>query len=101
MAFTDHHAADAIRGLREVAGYNSAEQLATAIRIAAPKAPWGKRGTVDAWTIRKVEEGHVPGPRIRFVLAGYFEREQADIWQPRNWQVVETSVAAARKRVAA
>jgi hypothetical protein len=101
MAFTDHHAANEIRSLREAAGYNSAEQLATAIRIAAPKAPWGKRGTVDAWTIRKVEEGHVPGPRIRFVLASYFGRDQTDIWQPRNWQVVETSIATARKQAAA
>jgi hypothetical protein len=101
MAFIDHRAADEIRRLREDAGYNSAEQLAAAIRLAAPKAPWGKRGTVDAWTIRKVEEGHVPGPRIRTVLAGYFGLAQRDVWQPRNWQVVEVSIATANKRAAA
>jgi hypothetical protein len=103
MAFTDYTAADKLRELREAAGYNSAEALATAIRLAAPKAKatWGKRGTVDAWTIRKIEEGHVPGPRIRFVLAGYFGCEQNEIWQSRNWKPVERSVAVASRGVTA
>jgi hypothetical protein len=101
MAFTDYNAAERLRELREAAGYNSAEALGLAIRLAAPKTEWGKRGTVDAWTIRKIEKGHVPGPRIRFVLAGYFECDQREIWEPRNWQPVERSIAASRKAVTA
>ncbi len=101
MAFTDHHAAEKLRELREAAGYNSAEALALAIRLAAPEAEWGKRGTVDAWTIRKIEQGHVPGPRIRFVLAGYFGCSQSTIWEPRNWKPVERSIAACRRTVSA
>jgi len=101
LAFTDHHAAEKLRELREAAGYNSAEALASAIGLAAHKADWGKRGTVDAWTIRKIEQGHVPGPRIRFVLASYFECEQNAIWEPRNWKPVERSIATSRKAVSA
>lgn len=99
MAFADHTAASKIRVLREQAGYNSAETLATAIRVAAAKgAEWGRRGTVDAWTIRKIEEGHVPGPRIRFVLASFFDVEAEEIWQQRNWKPIGTSIAVASRK---
>lgn len=101
LAFIDHIAASTIRDLRESAGLNSQEQLASAIRIASEKASWREKGTVDAWTIRKIEQGHVPGPRIRFVLASYFGREAKDIWQARNWQAVETSVATGKRKQAA
>jgi hypothetical protein len=100
MAFTDYTAADKLRELREGAGYNSAEALALGIRAASFTADWKHRGTVDAWTIRKVEAGHVPGPRIRFVLARYFDLDQADIWQPRNWKAVDVSIALAGRALA-
>lgn len=101
MAFIDHTAASAIRQLREDAGHNSAEALAGAIRAAAPRAAWGDRGTVDAWTIRMVEKGHVPGPRIRFVLASFFGRVPSEIWQAQNWTPVDVSVATAHRKVLA
>lgn len=101
MAFTDHTAAASIRELREGQGYNSPEALAAAIKLAAPKSGWGHRGTVDAWSIRAIEDkGHVPGPRIRFVLASYFGREVSDIWVAKNWKVAGQPVAT-RKRVPA
>lgn len=51
----------------------SPEALAADIKMRAKSEPWGARGTVDAWTIREIEDrGHIPGPRIRFVLASYF-----------------------------
>lgn len=87
MAFIDHTAAAKIRDLREEAGYNSPEALASAIKLASKTATWGSRGGVDAWTIRAIERGHVPGPRIRFVLASYFDRTAREIWIERNWQV--------------
>lgn len=101
MAFADYTAAETIRDLREAAGYNSPETLAAAIRSASGKAKWGKRGTVDPWTIRKIEQGHVPGPRIRFILASFFEVEQREIWQSRNWKPLKTSIAIASRKASA
>jgi DNA-binding XRE family transcriptional regulator len=101
MAFTDYIAAEKIRDLREGAGYNSAEALAGSIKVKTPTADWRHRGTVDAWTIRMVERGHVPGPRIRYVLAAYFGVAISDIWQPRNWKPVDVSIATARKATVA
>jgi hypothetical protein len=99
MAFVDHTAADKLRQLREARGYNSPEALAGAIKIAAKTADWGHRGSVDGWTLRRCEEGHVPGPRIRFVLSSYLGDP---IWNTQNWKPVSKSVAAkARKAVPA
>jgi hypothetical protein len=101
MAFTDYAAADKLRALREGAGYNSAEALAAGIKLKAASAPWGHRGTVDPWTIRMIERGHVPGPRIRFVIASYFDKQPTDIWDSRNWKPIPVSIATARKTVSA
>ncbi len=100
MPYADYTAANTVRNLREAAGFNSPEELEAAIRVAAEKgAPWAHRGTVNAWTIRKIEEGHVPGARIRYVLSSYFKREPSDpIWETRNWEIVETSIALAKKK---
>ena len=79
----DHAAAQRIREMREARGY-SPEALAAAIRDAAQDAPWGDRGAVDAHTIRRIEKtGHVPGPRIQFVLASFFGLVPHELWLPR------------------
>lgn len=82
-AFVDHGAGAQIRELREDRGLNSPEALAADIRRAARTAPWGERGSVDAWTIRQIERnGRVPGMRIQFVLSHYFGVDRRAIWVP-------------------
>jgi transcriptional regulator with XRE-family HTH domain len=84
MAFIDHVAAQNLRSLREERGL-SPEALATEIRLAAKTAPWGMRGCVDAHTLRRIERrGHVPGPRIQFVLSHFFGVDRREIWNPTN-----------------
>jgi DNA-binding XRE family transcriptional regulator len=83
----DHAAAQRIREMREAQGY-SPESLAAAIKAAAADAPWGERGAVDAHTIRRIEKhGHVPGPRVQFVLANYFGLTVHELWEPRASRV--------------
>jgi hypothetical protein len=87
MAFIDHFAAQRLRQMREEAGL-SPEAMADQIRRAAKTAPWGDRGAVDAHTIRRIERrGHVPGPRVQFVLSNFFGTQMRDIWVPANRQV--------------
>lgn len=87
MALIDHYAAQRLKDLREEAGL-SPEALSTAIRIAADDAPWGDRGAVDAHTIRRIERrGHVPGPRVQFVLSHFFGMPMREIWAPSNQRV--------------
>lgn len=82
MALIDHFAAQRLREMREDRGL-SPEQLASELRRAARSAPWGERGCVDAHTIRRIERhGHVPGPRVQFVLANFFGCPMRDIWVP-------------------
>lgn len=77
MPLIDHRAADTLRQLRESQGH-SPESLAESIKGLAESAPWGHRGAVDAWTIRRIEsEGYMPGSRVRYVLSSYFEES---IW---------------------
>ena len=80
MPYTDRVAAQILKQLREDSGL-SPEALALEIRQAARTAPWGNRGAVDAHTIRRIEaDGHIPGPRVRFVLAHYFDVQPNEIW---------------------
>lgn len=82
MPFIDHVAARRLADLREAAGH-SPESLALAIREAAEGNAWGERGT--AHTIRRIErEGHVPGVRVRFVVAHFFGLPPHKMWQSRN-----------------
>lgn len=82
MALIDFTAADCLRELREEHGL-SPEALADELRERAKREPWGARGAVDAHTIRRIENrGHVPGPRIQFVLARFFDLSTRDIWAP-------------------
>lgn len=83
----DHAAAQRIREMREAQGY-SPEALANAIKTASANAPWGDRGAVDAHTIRRIEKhGHVPGPRIQFVLSSFFDLTPHELWVPRSSRV--------------
>lgn len=83
----DHAAAQRIREMREVRGF-SPEALAAAIKDAGKDATWGDRGAVDAHTIRRIERhGHVPGPRVQFVLSAYFDMTPHELWQPRSSRV--------------
>lgn len=85
MPMIDFAAAEAIREMRVELGF-SPEALAAAIKERAKDAPWGDRGAVDAHTIRRIEKhGHVPGPRIQFVLAAFFDQSPHDIWQTRRY----------------
>jgi hypothetical protein len=84
MPLIDHIAADKLIHLREARGL-SPEGLSLAIKRAAPDAAWRERGAVDAHTIRRIERrGHVPSPRVRFVLAQFFDIEPGEIWAPHN-----------------
>lgn len=88
MQITDHRAASRLVELRELNGINSPEALAQAIRVAALAQPWGEKGTVDAHTIRRIERfGHVPGARIRFVIAHYFGLRPDELWERTSRQV--------------
>lgn len=83
MAFVDYHAARRIKAMREELGLSSPEALAHEIRLQAVIADWGRRGTVDAHTIRRIEKrGHVPSIRIQFVLAMFFGVRMRELWLP-------------------
>lgn len=87
MALIDHVAAARLREQRELQGL-SPEALSTAIHQHALCAPWGTRGAVDAHTIRRIERyGHVPGPRVQFVLANYFGTTVHEMWSPAHTRV--------------
>lgn len=84
MALIDHYAAQRLRDMREERGL-SPEALSREIALMAEKADWGSRGAVDAHTIRRIERrGHVPGPRIAFVVANYFGLRPNELWMPSN-----------------
>lgn len=87
----DHAAAQRIREMREARGY-SPEALSAAIKEAGKDAPWGDRGAVDAHTIRRIERsGHVPGPRVQFVLANYFDLTPHELWLPQRSRLAEVA----------
>jgi len=93
VPLVDHVAAHRIREMREAQGY-SPESLAAAIREAAKSAPWGNRGACDAHTIRRIEnKGHVPGPRVQFVLAAFFGLTVHELWLSRSSRNVDRSAA--------
>lgn len=94
MPLIDVHGAQRLADLRESRGL-SPEALSAEIATAAVAAPWGRRGSVDAHTIRRIERyGHVPGPRVAFVLASYFDLQPHELWQPGNRRVTRDRVSA-------
>lgn len=95
MPAIDIHAAQRLRDLRVERGL-SPEALAQEIAAASRKAGWGERGAVNAHTLRRIEgQGHIPGPRVAFVVAAYFGLKPTELWDPGNRR------APARVRVAA
>jgi len=83
MPLIDFHAAQLLTEMREERGL-SPEALAQQIAVRRDIAglPTG-RGTVDAHTIRRIERhGHVPGPRVAFVLAAFFGMRPNELWRP-------------------
>lgn len=89
MGLIDTGAADRLAELMEGHGWTP-ESLALEIRLEVELATktnqlprWGKLGTVDASTIRRIlDHGHVPGPRVKSVLARFFDRGMGEIWRP-------------------
>lgn len=84
--FVDYSGGDTLRGLREDAG-KSWNGLADAIRRRAIQSGWTHAdgpGTVDADTIHRIEEGHLPSLRVQVVLALYFGTDRREIWKPEN-----------------
>lgn len=95
MALIDIHAAERIREMREARGM-SPEALASDITRRAMSEGWGTRGTVNAHTIRRIEaQGHVPGPRVAFVLASYFGLAPHQVWEPANRRLANRRLRAA------
>lgn len=83
--FIDTHAAEKLAELREDAGF-SQEGFAKALRAKAEEEGWSKvYGAVDAFTIRAIEDySHVPGARVRLLIALFLEVQPRDIWVPAN-----------------
>lgn len=77
----DYRAGDYIRELRESRGYG-VKELAEAIEEIATKSG-EPRYTVSSRSIYRIEEeGQIPGPRIKFALAQFFDVPMSDIWRP-------------------
>lgn len=88
MALIDIHAAGRITEMRESRGM-SPEALALDIADHAASEGWGQRGAVNAHTIRRIErQGHVPGPRVAFVMASYFGMTPHELWLAQNKRVL-------------
>lgn len=85
MPFTDRQAAVKIRELREDAGYTQ-DGLAKALRRKALAGGWPPEiGTVDAFTIRAIEDhDHVPSQRIKVALSIFFDVSHRDLWKREN-----------------
>lgn len=86
MAFTDHYAASTIKEWREERGL-SPEALAAEINTAGRERGLGPKYTVHAHTIRRIESGHVPGVRVRLVIASFFETSPHKLWRADRRQV--------------
>lgn len=92
MPIIDTAAAAQLERLREAAGH-SPESLARELQERAKSEGWGRRGAVDAHTIRRIEDfGHRPGTRVRFVLASYFGVPVNEMWRDDNVLVVQQPV---------
>lgn len=87
MPLIDFLGSKRLRELREDQGL-SPEALAQEIRSRAMAEGW-KRGTVDAYTIRRAERGFVPSLRSRHVLASYFQVRPGEIWNQDGWVRVD------------
>lgn len=84
MPLIDTYAAGRLTELRESQGL-SPEALAYEINRAALTKGFGRRGAVDAHTIRRIErQGHVPGVRVAFVIASYFGMVPHELWVPTH-----------------
>lgn len=95
MALIDIHAAERITLMRESRGM-SPEALACDIAEHAMSEGWGQRGAVNAHTIRRIERtGHVPGPRVAFVMASYFGMVPHELWEPCNRRMPSRARVAA------
>lgn len=84
--FVDYSGADAVRRLREDAG-KTWNGLAAAIKRRGIQNGWtcpDGPGTVDADTIRRIEEGHLPSLRVQVVLCLYFGVDRRAIWKLEN-----------------
>jgi lambda repressor-like predicted transcriptional regulator len=101
MPWTDPTAADILRELRAREGW-SPEALANAIAERARKENW-RKGTVDAYTIRRIEgiPGRadrpplVPYLRVQVVIATFFGLDRREIWQPgKQTKLERTRVSA-------
>jgi ribosome-binding protein aMBF1 (putative translation factor) len=83
----DFRAADYVRELRESRGLGRRD-LAEAIETLASKGTDVLPYTVSDRTIHRIEEdGAIPGPRVRFAIARFFDVPMADIWRPRRRKV--------------
>ena len=86
MPFVDPEAGALVREMREARGL-SPEALAVEISAMAAREGW-TRGTVDAYTIRRIEGkpperlGRVPSTRVAFVVAQFFDMQPHEIWKP-------------------
>jgi hypothetical protein len=88
MPYIDKAAAARVKGERESRGL-SPEALAREIRSLASQRGW-KLGTVDAYTIRRIEgtaqrDPLVPSIRVRCVLGLYFGIPHQQIWDESRW----------------
>lgn len=95
----DPVAGEFIRRLRIGGGY-SPEDLARAIREhGTAKGLDANRVSISGDTIRLVEKGHIPGPRVKFALSHYFQVRPGQIWKddalPENENVFPQREAVA------
>lgn len=86
MAFIDHYAASTIKEWREERGL-SPEALAVEINAVGRDRGLGPKYTVHPHTIRRIEGGHVPGIRVRMVVASFFEMPPHKLWRADRRQV--------------
>lgn len=100
MPFIDTQAAATVRELREARGL-SPEAMAHEIRLLAMREGW-KLGTVDAFTIRRIEgnekrHGRIPSLRVRVVIGLYLDVPAHEIWKSANrlWVNDDTRMVAA------
>lgn len=100
MPYIDTVASSRIRAERRARGL-SPEALAEEIAEMARREGW-KTGTIDAYTIRRIEgtskrHGRIPQLRVQCVLGLYFGMPHQEIWRDehRVWLDEDRKLAAA------